>query len=88
MLGAMGRMAPWVAAAVSAWVIAGCGGSGQQAARVRHAKEFDCSHDEVKVAPEGKLWSAQGCGHTATYECTRDAMETRCVMLKRDGKDR
>lgn len=82
----MGRMAPWVAAAASAWVIAGCGGSTQQAARARHAKEFDCSHDDVKVVAEGKMWSAQGCGHTAEYECTRDAMETRCVMTKLDGK--
>jgi len=75
-------------AAVIALLAIGCGGASNQAARARHAREFDCSSHDVSVTPHGDLWSAKGCGHEATYECTRDAMETRCVMVTRDGKER
>lgn len=83
----MSRTTGWIAVAGVSLVM-GCGGSAQQAARARHAKEFDCSRDDVTVVAEGKLWNARGCGHAATYDCTRDAMETRCVMMKLDGKER
>jgi len=65
---------------------------GQDAARVRAAREYDCPEDKIEMkylgeSQLGELWQVHACGVVATYACKSTSSEGQCIRESDDRKD-
>jgi hypothetical protein len=65
---------------------------GQDAARLRASREFECPEDKIttKYIGEshlGELWQVHACGVVATYACKSTSADGVCIRESDDRKD-
>ena len=65
---------------------------GQDAARVRAAREYNCPEDKIQMkylgeSQLGELWQVHACGVVATYACQSSSRDGECIRESDDRKD-
>lgn len=64
-------------------VLGGCGMGAMEVVRTRHARQFQCSEQEVAVTElGGGAWIADGCGQRISYYCEggQGSGDARCII--------